>query len=62
MLFTSVMAEEPLGEARALFLDNEFGQADVNKFTDARAPRPTMSAHSTEPHPTTARTALGTAR
>jgi DNA-binding CsgD family transcriptional regulator len=34
MLYTSVMSEEPLFEARALFLDNEFGRADVNKFTD----------------------------
>jgi DNA-binding CsgD family transcriptional regulator len=34
MLYTSVMAEEPLFEARALFMDNEFGRGDVNKFTD----------------------------
>src|SRR4029079_15771005 len=33
MLFTGILAEEPLGEAGALFLENEFGQADVNKFT-----------------------------
>ena len=33
MLFTAILAEEPLGEAGALFLENEFGQADVNKFT-----------------------------
>jgi hypothetical protein len=33
MLFTSILAEEPLGEAGALFLENEFGQVDVNKFT-----------------------------
>jgi DNA-binding CsgD family transcriptional regulator len=34
MLFTSVMTEEPLFEARTLFLDNEFGRVDVNKFTE----------------------------
>jgi DNA-binding CsgD family transcriptional regulator len=33
ILFTSVLAEEPLIEAQALFLDNEFGRDDVNKFT-----------------------------
>jgi DNA-binding CsgD family transcriptional regulator len=33
MLFTSILAEEPLGEAGVLFLENEFGQVDVNKFT-----------------------------
>lgn len=32
ILFTSVMAEEPLREATPLFLDNEFGHDDVNKF------------------------------
>ena len=32
MLFASVLTEEPLWEARALFLDNEFGHDDVNKF------------------------------
>jgi DNA-binding CsgD family transcriptional regulator len=32
LLFTSAVAEEPLAEARTLFLDNEFGRADVNKF------------------------------
>jgi DNA-binding CsgD family transcriptional regulator len=33
LLFTSAMAEEPLGSVTPLFLDNEFGQNDVNKFT-----------------------------
>jgi DNA-binding CsgD family transcriptional regulator len=33
LLFTSAMAEEPLGMVTQLFLDNEFGQSDVNKFT-----------------------------
>jgi DNA-binding CsgD family transcriptional regulator len=32
ILFTSVLAEEPLREATSLFLDNEFGHDDVNKF------------------------------
>jgi DNA-binding CsgD family transcriptional regulator len=33
LLFTSAMAEEPLGSVTPLFLDNEYGQSDVNKFT-----------------------------
>ena len=33
LLMTSVFAEEPLGTATMLFLDNEFGRDDVNKFT-----------------------------
>lgn len=33
LLFTSAYAEEPLDTATALFLDNEFGAEDVNKFT-----------------------------
>jgi DNA-binding CsgD family transcriptional regulator len=33
LLFTSVIAEEPLGAATALFLDNEYGRDDVNKFS-----------------------------
>lgn len=32
LLFTSAVAEEPLAEATPLFLDNEFGRPDVNKF------------------------------
>jgi DNA-binding CsgD family transcriptional regulator len=32
LLFTSALAEEPLGTATPMFLDNEFGQDDVNKF------------------------------
>lgn len=32
LLFTSAVAEEPLGAASPLFLENEFGQDDVNKF------------------------------
>ncbi len=33
LLFTSVLVEEPLRQASALFLDNEFGRDDVNKFS-----------------------------
>jgi hypothetical protein len=32
LLFTSAVAEEPLEAATPLFLDNEYGRADVNKF------------------------------
>ena len=32
LLFTSAGAEEPLGAATPLFLDNEYGTGDVNKF------------------------------
>lgn len=32
LLFTSAAADEPLGAAQQLFLENEFGCADVNKF------------------------------
>ena len=32
LLFTSAVAEEPLGPATPLFLENEFGHEDVNKF------------------------------
>jgi DNA-binding CsgD family transcriptional regulator len=32
LLFTGAYAEEPLGAATPLFLDNEFASADVNKF------------------------------
>jgi DNA-binding CsgD family transcriptional regulator len=32
LLFTSALAEEPLASVTGLFLDNEFGRADVNKF------------------------------
>ena len=33
LLFTGAYAEEPLGAATPLFLDNEFASDDVNKFT-----------------------------
>ena len=32
LLFTSAAADEPLGAATPLFLENEFGRDDVNKF------------------------------
>ena len=32
LLFTSAAAEDPLGAATPLFLDNEYGRGDVNKF------------------------------
>src|SRR5919112_3959718 len=32
LLFTDAYAEEPLDAATPLFLDNEFGSVDVNKF------------------------------
>jgi DNA-binding CsgD family transcriptional regulator/GAF domain-containing protein len=41
LLFTDAFAEEPLDAATALFLDNEFGSLDVNKFaTLATSSRP----------------------
>jgi DNA-binding CsgD family transcriptional regulator len=44
LLFTSASSEEPLVEAASLFLDNEFGHDDVNKFTSlARASDPVSS-------------------
>jgi DNA-binding CsgD family transcriptional regulator len=41
LLFTGALAEEPLAAATPLFLDNEFGHDDVNKF--ARLARATDS-------------------
>lgn len=32
LLFTSAAADDPLGAATPLFLENEYGRADVNKF------------------------------
>ncbi|THA57992.1 LuxR C-terminal-related transcriptional regulator [Streptomyces sp. A1136] len=44
LLFTSAVAEDPLGTATPLFLENEFGRPDVNKFTAlARASHPVSS-------------------
>jgi hypothetical protein len=33
LLFTSASADEPLAGATALFIENEFGRPDVNKFS-----------------------------
>ncbi|MFD8086409.1 LuxR C-terminal-related transcriptional regulator [Kitasatospora sp. NPDC059722] len=44
LLFTSVVAQEPLAGVGPLFLDNEFGREDVNKFASlARGPEAVMS-------------------
>jgi DNA-binding CsgD family transcriptional regulator len=43
MLMTSALSEEPLVAAAALFLDNEYGVADVNKFVDIAAGDPVVS-------------------
>jgi DNA-binding CsgD family transcriptional regulator len=44
LLFTGARSEEPLVEAASLFLDNEFGRDDVNKFASlARAADPVSS-------------------
>jgi DNA-binding CsgD family transcriptional regulator len=50
ILFTSTSADEPLGAATELFLANEFGQDDVNKFAAlAAAPDPVNSlGHATK--------------
>lgn len=37
LLFTSMISEDPLRAAAPLFLDNEFGAADVNRFADLAA-------------------------
>ena len=39
ILFTSVLAEAPLAAATPLFLENEFGREDVNKFAALAASR-----------------------
>ncbi|TQM04198.1 LuxR C-terminal-related transcriptional regulator [Pseudonocardia kunmingensis] len=44
LLFTSAYAEEPLAAATALFLDNEFGDDDVNKFTALATARTHVSS------------------
>jgi DNA-binding CsgD family transcriptional regulator len=44
LLFTGATQEEPLAGAAPLFLDNEFGQSDVNKFASlSMAPDPIRS-------------------
>ena len=44
LLMTSVLAEEPLATATMLFLDNEFGRDDVNKFTALAASNDPVSS------------------
>lgn len=44
MLFTSAVSEEPLIAAAALFLDNEIGATDVNRFADLAAARDPVSS------------------
>ncbi len=39
LLFTSVASEQPLIDVAPLFLDNEFGPPDVNRFADLAAAR-----------------------
>ena len=48
LLFTSAAADEPLAAAQLLFLENEFGREDVNKFARWPSP-PTRSPRSTGP-------------
>ncbi len=44
LLFTAAVAQEPLDRVSPLFLDNEFGREDVNKFSAlARGPDPVAS-------------------
>jgi DNA-binding CsgD family transcriptional regulator len=38
LLFTEAVADDPLGAAAPLFLDNEFGHDDVNKFASLAGP------------------------
>ena len=52
LLFTSAVAEEPLGAATPLFLDNEYGREDVNKFAAlAEAADPVELARPGHPRP-----------
>src|SRR6201989_2108604 len=52
LLFTSAVAEEPLGAATPLFLDNEYGRQDVNKVRRAgRSGRPGQLARPGYPRP-----------
>ncbi|MEU3660395.1 LuxR C-terminal-related transcriptional regulator [Streptomyces sp. NPDC032940] len=44
LLFTSAMAEEPLDTATPLFLENEFGRRDVNKFAVLAESAPAVSS------------------
>ncbi|WP_077797070.1 LuxR C-terminal-related transcriptional regulator [Streptomyces sp. JHA26] len=44
LLFTSAVAEEPLDTATSLFLENEFGRRDVNKFAVLAETAPAVSS------------------
>ncbi|MEU0853241.1 LuxR C-terminal-related transcriptional regulator [Streptomyces flaveolus] len=44
LLFTSAAAEEPLDTATPLFLENEFGRRDVNKFAALAETAPAVSS------------------
>lgn len=44
MLFTSAVTEDPLRESAALFLDNEFGPSDVNRFTELAGRRDPLAS------------------
>ncbi|MFG3155427.1 LuxR C-terminal-related transcriptional regulator [Streptomyces sp. NPDC048219] len=44
LLFTSAVAEEPLAAATPLFLENEFGRQDVNKFAALAETAPAVSS------------------
>jgi DNA-binding NarL/FixJ family response regulator len=44
LLFTGAWPEEPLDAVTHLFLDNEFGGADVNKFAALAAPGPHVAS------------------
>lgn len=50
MLFTSAVAEEPLAEVTPLFLDNEFGDADVNRFAELAGSRDPVGSLDTATH------------
>ncbi|MGH3843172.1 MAG: GAF domain-containing protein, partial [Pseudonocardiaceae bacterium] len=51
LLFTGAYSEEPLGTATPLFIDNEFGSDDVNKFAVlATSPSPVRSLDSATHH------------
>ena len=45
LLFTGGFAEEPLAAATPMFLDNEFGAEDVNKFAALATSAAVMSPH-----------------
>ena len=44
LLFTDAVADDPLGAATPLFLDNEFGHEDVDKFASLAGPGDRVSS------------------